>query len=150
MVYSVAYGTLLAIALLLSWRSHVVVYQQLGLLMLASWMTYNIVVRAFGFPHGLLIDALADALIATAAGAVGLRHRSCAAFAVVMLFVGEECWHLTASIMGQESSVTYHRWLNVIFALQVLIIGGMAGVSLARHRTIPALRGADAYRLVGR
>lgn len=149
MCYTIAYGALLTIALPLAWRSHVVVYQQLGFLMFLSWAIYNLVVRVFGFPHGLLIDAMADALIATAAGTVGLRHRSATAFVVIMLFVAEECWHLTASVTGQEGSLYYHSALNAIFALQVLIIGGGAGVSLARSRTASAPRRASPYRLVG-
>lgn len=150
MIYTVVYGSLLLIALLMAWGSRAAIYQQLGALMLLSWLVYNIVVRAFGFPHGLLIDALADALIATAAAGVGLRHRSAAAFGVVLLFVAEECWHLTASMTGQETSTLYHKSLNVIFALQVLIIGGGAGVALARHWRLPHPRGLGAHYLLRR
>ena len=134
MIWTAIYGVLLSIALGLAWRSGSVLYLKMALYMLASWALYNTVVPLFGFPHGLLIDALGDALIATGVGAIGLRARSWTALWVVAFFVAEECWHLAASVAGRENDYWYHAALNVIFALQVVIIGGAAVATMARHR----------------
>lgn len=134
MIWTAIYGALLSIAIGLAWRSGSVLYLKLSLYMLGSWALYNTIVPLFGFSHGLLIDALGDALIATGVGALGLKARSWTALWVVAFFVVEECWHLAASVAQSESNYWYHAALNVIFALQVVLIGGAAVASMARHR----------------
>lgn len=131
MGWTILYGALLALALVFAWASERVVYLKLGLYMLMSWTVYNVVVRVIGFPHGLLIDALADALIATAVGRLGYLNRSWPAFLICALFVLEEAVHLSAALRHAENEYVIHAALNGIFALQVLVVGIASGASMA-------------------
>lgn len=146
MGWTIFYGAELSVALALAWASARPVYVALGVNMLVSWAFYNIVVRAVGFQHGLLLDALVDALIACVVGALGYQARSRLAWWIVVLFVAEEATHICANIWRAEDAPSIHAVLNAIFALQVLLIGGAARVAMASSRPrapdlrLPALR----------
>ena len=127
------YGLMVAIMLLLAWRSKSHAEQKLGLLMLASWSPSNVAVTLYGLSAAWAVIPSVDAVIAVIAAMVALQYRSLVGLGVVLLFVAEALTHLVAIISHSEGSYGYYATLNIIFAAQVVWIGVSAGERVYRR-----------------
>lgn len=120
------YGFLTALTLFLAWRSGHHVLQKLALLLLLAWATSNCVIGLLGFSGGPYVIPAADATIAVMAAGLGLQNRSPAALIVVGLFLTEMAVHIVGFATMREGTYAYYLALNMIFLLQLGVVGGAA------------------------
>ena len=126
--WTMAYGFLILVALLLVWGSRQHHLQKLGLVLLATWAASNVAVTTYGLGRSMYVQPGIDALAAIVAAAVGVKARSPTALVVVLLFVAGEVVHAGASLTTFWGGYFHYATLNVIFALQVLVVGGAGGL----------------------
>lgn len=96
-------------------------------IMIVSWAASNDAVMRLGFEGAPTRIPVIDAMLAVPVYLVARFGRRRAAYAVFGLFVMEEIVHVTMIYIHAATSLGYIVTLNVIFAMQCLVIGG-AGV----------------------
>lgn len=110
--------------------------QKLSLLLLFAWAFTNLAVDGLGFARAPLITPSVDAATAVLVAWVGYTTRSFAALVVFILytFVGEA--HLFFIIRRMEATYTYYSTLNILFLMQLLVIGVPGAWIAVRLRTV--------------
>ena len=101
----------------------------LSVLLLWSWTLANICVWRWGYqdaPNGLALSELA---LAVMAASIGYSLKSRIALVVVCLFGLQEAVQVGSRILGREGDYLFYASLNVIYMLQLLVIGGASGAA---------------------
>lgn len=111
--------------------------QKVGLLLMTAWAVSNFVVNYMGFPRAPLFVPSLDAAITILIAMIGYRARSNVSLAVVCIYAIVGMVHVLALILRMQETYTYYAVLNVLFATQLLIVGG-SGAWLAIRSCIPA------------
>lgn len=120
----VMYGLLTLTSLLLAWGSGKTTLQKLAIFMLISWSGSNIAVSLFGLNGAPIVIQTLDALIAVLIATLGVATKSKTALLVVILFLFEAVTHIVAFSTDRAGSEPYYLVLNMIFVLQLCMIGG--------------------------
>lgn len=128
MILTTLYGLLAFAAGCFAWGSRQPTLQKLALILIATWAASNVAVTTFGFARAMYIQPQIDALAAVAVAGIGATSRSRAALAVVLLFVADELVHGFAAFTTFWGGHFHYATLNVIFALQTMIVGGVGAV----------------------
>lgn len=122
------YGLLAFAAGALAWASQASHIQKKALVLIATWAASNVAVTTFGFERAMYVQPQIDALAAIAVASVGAPIKSRAALAVTVLFVVDELVHGAAALTTIWGGYFHYATLNIIFALQALIVGGSGAV----------------------
>jgi hypothetical protein len=125
-----AYGLLVFAAGAFAWGSRAPHLQKLALILISTWAASNVAVTTFGFDRAMYIQPQIDALAAVAVASVGAPLKSRAALVVALFFVPDEFVHAIAAITTLWGGYFYYATLNVIFALQTLIVGGAGALRI--------------------
>ena len=136
MTWSDGYGALAAICVVLALWSGSVATIKMGFLMLLSWTLSNLAVAAFGFVHAPSIIYAVDAILALILGMVALQSKNGIGYAVFVLFIVEATVHVVSFADKSEGSLGYYIALNVIFALQTVLVGGASVIYRMVNRPI--------------
>lgn len=138
MIYAVyiptAFGAGVGLTLLLSWWSRSHVMQKLALLLLAAWATSNVAVNLMGFDQAPMLIPSIDCAVALLVALVGFRNRSVIALAVFCLYVAVGLVHVVGFASYNQGTYTYYAILNVLFLLQLIIVGGSSARMAVRPR----------------
>lgn len=120
------YGLLVVSLCALTGLLRDVVLFVLALIMTASWAVDNVLVAWLGFTGAPYIAPSFDAFLAVIVAIIGRGQHSDTALFVLYLFILEEVISITGIAFGQTNTYLYYALLNVVFLLQVLIIGTAA------------------------
>lgn len=140
-------GTCLMLALV--WASGDMVLQKLGLCLLVSWVATQAADAGFGILGTPLFMPTVQGFLCGVVALLGHKYRSRVAFWIFALYGGELAVHLTAWITGRIETFAYRSTLNVLFAMQGIILGGAGVKSCVRvgvlgsgewGRSLPARR----------
>ena len=136
MTWSDVYGALAALCVILALWSGSVATIKMSFLMLFSWALSNIAVAAFGFVHAPSVIYAVDAVLALILGMVALQSKNGIGYAVFVLFIVEAVVHVVSFAGKSEGSLGYYVALNVIFALQTVLVGGASVIYRMVNRPI--------------
>ena len=148
MPWSVLYGMLLAVVLMLTWGSRNHVIQKLGFLMAVSWALSNLCVVWLGFATAPVLVPSINAAVAVVIGALGFRNRNYTCLAIFFLFALELAITALAFAERYNGQFIHYAALNVVFVLRMFVVGGSAVRDMAS-----GVRGEHSragYRRVGR
>lgn len=148
MPWSVLYGMLLAVVLMLTWGARNHVTQKLGFLMALSWALSNAAVAWLGFAEAPVIVPSINAAIAIVIGALGFANRSQTCLAVFGLFALELAITVWAYAAGYNGQFIHYAALNVVFILRMFVVGGSAVHDMVRRVHSEPTR--TRHRVVGR
>jgi hypothetical protein len=134
MLWMALYAGLTVAMLLLAMASGVRAYQLQGCCLALSCLLCNLATGLFGFDHAPVAMPMIDVLVAILCMAVEKHWPSPAGRFVITLFGAEALTHVIFFLRHAEGTYAYYALLNVIFACQVIQVGGAAGVDVAYDR----------------
>lgn len=130
------YGVLTVFAVLSAWASRNHVIQQVGLFLLCEWAFSNIGYALLGAHQAMLVIPSVNAVLATLCAIIGFKNKSRLALVVFILYGFVGVTHVLAFASRKDGTYAHYLALNVLFALQLLSVGG-AGAWMAIRRWVP-------------
>lgn len=143
--FAIGFGALVGVVLLLTFLSHFHVYQKLGMLFLFAWAASNVMVNLMGFADAPLMIPSLDAVVAILIAILGFRSRSFVALQVFALYLLVGFVHVSAFILHRQGSYVYYATLNVLFLLQLLLVGAASARMALVHWTTRRAERARAH-----
>lgn len=105
----------------------------LGLTLLWSWTISNYCVWNWGFDGAATYLAIGELALTTVAAGIGYSNRSVLALIIVLLFGCQEAVQVLFHFVARQGTWWYYASLNVIFALQLLTVGGASAAPAFRR-----------------
>lgn len=105
----------------------------LGVILLWDWTIANYCVFSWGFANAPTPLAVSELGFAIVAAGIGHQNRSFLALAIVAGFGLQEVVQVAARLNGSEGNYLYYASLNVIYALQLLVVGGASAEPFLRR-----------------
>lgn len=127
---------------LLAWVSGSNSRQKLALIMVVGWIQQNVWTVSIGFANAPVWIASSDLVLMLLSFLVAYAHRSYAGALLVALFGIRSTVHLSAHLSGWQGNYLYYASLNVIFLLQLLVVGG-SSIDAIAHKPRGASRFGD-------
>lgn len=129
------YGGLLALALLLVWRSKDDGLQKLGAWVAVDWLLSNLSYELFGRELDPWVMPICGAFIALGVARAAVKYRSYVGWATLVTYIADAMVSVAAFASHTQGDTGYYSVLNVIFVLRLMIVGGAgAGVLVTRLR----------------
>jgi len=129
------FGVGVGLVMLLAWLSPSQVLQKLSMQLLVAWAASNVLVHYLGFVDAPILIPSLDALIAVLVATTGYHNRSNVALTIFLLYALVAGIHLGAFIFHLQGGYVYYAILNVIFALQLLVVGVSSAWMAVRYWT---------------
>lgn len=124
MVTTALYGVAVIVCAALAWASGSHVVQKFALVLLAAWASSNVAVAALGFKGVPLCAPTIEALCAAVIAVVGYANRSRLALVVFGLYGAMLGTHLIAYVTETTDRRLYFVFINFLFILQLVSVGG--------------------------
>lgn len=121
--------------------------QKLSLVMVGSWSMSNLLVDALGYSGASLVLPVLDALCVVYVMSMALKDRCFPCLSVLTLFTLMSLTHVLFHAISGIESWGYWAILNVLFALQLLIVGwwGFNRVDWRSNLAIIPIDSGDSY-----
>jgi len=143
----VAFGAASLVVLAATWLARCVTCQKLGLMLFWSWAVSNMFVFVLGWQLSPRAFAVCDLFWALYTCSLArAKEDRWASVLVFLIFLIMGALHLTAFAVGVQGTRRYFEFLNVLYALQLLVVGGCAGARIRLARVVPGdggFRGHD-------
>ncbi len=148
---TILYGLGALLTCALAWGSGRPGLQKLGLLLLFSCAVSNLAFGLFKPPVLVALNAAQDTCLFAVALLVMKRHEAARklAWPLSLTFIGMGVFHVIALIAKPATFGSYFTGINVLFALQLLSVGGWAGVECLRNLPVYRFGGTPDHRHSG-
>jgi hypothetical protein len=138
--WAIFYGILASAVLFIAWRSGHVLVQKAAAVLFSAWAVSNFVVSFLGFEYSPYILPVLDTVWALYCCVLCLNKKPLWLIEVIVLFcasIGAHvAYHVDITIYKSVNAYTYFASLNVLFLLQLIVVGAEG----AKHVTLPWVR----------